>query len=162
RFDQAYTFQYSPRPGTKAAGFAEQVPKDVVQNRFDRLIALQEGISLERNAAMVGDTVEALVEGTGRKGRIQGRTRTNKVVRFDAEIVSVDSMSVYLGMDVGTAKPTAAERSRVPHHLLDVAEVDEEFSVAAYQALARDAVAGIEARGRTAMLVGGTGLYFRA
>jgi tRNA-2-methylthio-N6-dimethylallyladenosine synthase len=85
RFDQAYTFQYSPRPGTKAAGFAEQVPKDVVQERFDRLVALQERISLERNQAVVGNTVEVLVEGKGRKGRVQGRTRTNKVVHFDSE-----------------------------------------------------------------------------
>jgi tRNA-2-methylthio-N6-dimethylallyladenosine synthase len=83
RFDQAYTFQYSPRPGTRAAGFAEQVPKAVVQERFDRLVELQERISLEQNAALVGRTVEVLVEGEGRKGRVQGRTRTNKVVHFD-------------------------------------------------------------------------------
>ena len=83
RFDQAYTFQYSPRPGTRAAGFDEQVPKTVVQERFDRLVELQERISLEQNAALVGRTVEVLVEGEGRKGRVQGRTRTNKVVHFD-------------------------------------------------------------------------------
>jgi tRNA dimethylallyltransferase len=80
----------------------------------------------------------------------------------DVEIVSVDSMQVYRGMDVGTAKPTPAEQAAVPHHLLDVADPGEEFSVARFQAAAREAVAAIEARGRRAMLVGGTGLYYQA
>jgi tRNA-2-methylthio-N6-dimethylallyladenosine synthase len=83
RFDQAYTFQYSPRPGTRAAGFPDQVPKEVVQERFDRLVELQEGISLEKNLALVGRSVELLVEGEGRKGRVQGRARSNKLVHFD-------------------------------------------------------------------------------
>jgi tRNA dimethylallyltransferase len=81
---------------------------------------------------------------------------------FDAEVVSVDSMLVYRGMDVGTAKPSAAERRAVPHHLIDVAEPSEPFSVARYQGLARAAVADIEARGRLPLLVGGSGLYLRA
>ena len=80
----------------------------------------------------------------------------------DVEIVSVDSMQVYRGMDVGTAKPTVAERAEVPHHLLDVADPAEPFSVGAYQALAREALADIERRGRRALLVGGTGLYLTA
>ena len=79
-----------------------------------------------------------------------------------AEIVSVDSTTVYRGMDVGTAKPTAEQRSRVPHHLLDVAEPSEPFTVAEFQRLAREAVGGISARGRRVLLVGGSGLYFRA
>jgi tRNA-2-methylthio-N6-dimethylallyladenosine synthase len=83
RFDQAYTFQYSPRPGTNAAAMPDQLPKDVVQARFDRLVALQQEISLERMREQVGTTVEILVEGTGRKGRLQGRTRTNRVVHLD-------------------------------------------------------------------------------
>jgi tRNA-2-methylthio-N6-dimethylallyladenosine synthase len=82
RFDAAFTFQYSPRPGTAAAGFEEQVPKEVVQERFDRLQSLQEAISLERNRAQEGRVVEVLVEGRGKKGGVQGRTRTNKVVNF--------------------------------------------------------------------------------
>ena len=82
RFDQAYTFQYSPRPGTRAATMPEQLPKAVVQERFDRLVALQEEISLERMREQVGTTVEVLVEGIGRKGRVQGRTRTNRVVHL--------------------------------------------------------------------------------
>jgi tRNA dimethylallyltransferase len=80
----------------------------------------------------------------------------------DVEIVSVDSMQVYRGMDVGTAKPTAAERAAVPHHLLDLADPGEEYSVARFQAAAAGAVAGIEARGHRALLVGGTGLYYQA
>ena len=79
-----------------------------------------------------------------------------------AEIVSVDSMLVYRGMDVGTAKPSAAERARVPHHLLDLADPAEPFSVAVFQRCAREAIAGIEGRGRVPLLVGGSGLYFRA
>jgi len=82
RFDSAFTFQYSPRPGTRAASFPDQLPKDVVQERFDRLVELQERISLERNAEYVGRTLEVLVEGEGRKGGAQGRTRTNKIAHF--------------------------------------------------------------------------------
>jgi tRNA-2-methylthio-N6-dimethylallyladenosine synthase len=80
RFDAAFTFQYSPRPGTEAAGFDEQVPKEVVQERFDRLVSLQQEISMERNRALVGSRQEILVEGEGRKGNLKGRTRTNKLV----------------------------------------------------------------------------------
>jgi tRNA-2-methylthio-N6-dimethylallyladenosine synthase len=86
RFDAAYTFQYSPRAGTEAAGYEEQVPKDVVQERFDRLVELQDRISLSSNRALEGSVVEVLVEGRGRKGGAQGRTRTNKVVNFAAEV----------------------------------------------------------------------------
>ncbi len=85
RFDAAFTFQYSPRPGTRAASFPDQVPKEVVQERFDRLVGLQEAISLERMREMVGRTLEVLVEGVGRKGGVQGRTRTNKVVLVGGE-----------------------------------------------------------------------------
>jgi tRNA dimethylallyltransferase len=82
--------------------------------------------------------------------------------RLGAEIVSVDSMLVYRGMDVGTAKPTPEQRTRIPHHLIDVAEPSEAFSVARYQELAREAIAGIRGRGRRPLLVGGTALYLRA
>jgi len=80
----------------------------------------------------------------------------------DVELVSVDSMQVYRGMDIGTAKPTAAERSEIPHHLLDLADPTEEFSVARFQAEAEAAIAAIEGRGHRALLVGGTGLYLQA
>ncbi len=78
------------------------------------------------------------------------------------ELVSVDSMQVYVGMDVGTAKPSAAERAEVPHHLLDLADPSEQFTVTRFQAAAEAAIAGIEARGHRALLVGGTGLYLQA
>lgn len=83
-------------------------------------------------------------------------------VHDDVEIVSMDSMQVYRGMDVGTAKATPEERARVPHHLIDVAEPDEEWSVVRFQAEARAVVADIAARGKRALLVGGTGLYVQA
>jgi tRNA-2-methylthio-N6-dimethylallyladenosine synthase len=85
RFDSAYTFQYSPRPGTRAASFPDQIGKEVVQERFDRLVAIQEAVSLEANESVVGRSLEVLVEGEGRKGRVQGRTRSNKVVHFDGD-----------------------------------------------------------------------------
>jgi tRNA dimethylallyltransferase len=80
----------------------------------------------------------------------------------DIEIVSIDSMQVYRGMDVGTAKATSAERASVPHHMIDVAQSGEDFSVARFQTEARTAVAEVESRGNRALLVGGTGLYVQA
>lgn len=78
------------------------------------------------------------------------------------EIISVDSMQVYRGLDLGTAKPTAAERARVPHHLIDVAELSEAFDAAKFVALAEQAVKEIQSRGRFPIFCGGTGLYFKA
>ncbi|BFU42986.1 tRNA (adenosine(37)-N6)-dimethylallyltransferase MiaA [Krasilnikovia sp. MM14-A1004] len=78
------------------------------------------------------------------------------------EVVNADSMQLYRGMDIGTAKLTTTERAGVPHHLLDVWDVTEPASVAEYQRLARAAVDDILARGRVPLLVGGSGLYVRA
>ena len=78
------------------------------------------------------------------------------------EIISVDSMQVYRGLDLGTAKPSAAERARVPHHLLDVVELSEAFDAAQFVRLATAAVVEIQARGRVPIFCGGTGLYFKA
>ena len=78
---------------------------------------------------------------------------------FGGEIVSFDSMQIYKGMDIGTAKPTRAELARVPHHMIDVADPRENFSVASFVAGAKAAIADIEARGKRAVLCGGTGLY---
>ena len=82
--------------------------------------------------------------------------------RPEAELVSIDSMTVYRGMDVGTSKPTPAERAELRYHLLDLVDPDEEFTVRQFQEAARAAVAGIVARRHRALLVGGTGLYLRA
>jgi tRNA-2-methylthio-N6-dimethylallyladenosine synthase len=87
RFTQAFTFQYSPRPGTPAAGLPEQVAKPVVQERYDRLVALQEEISWQENRAQQGRVLEVLVaEGEGRKDgatqRLSGRARDNRLVHF--------------------------------------------------------------------------------
>lgn len=83
-------------------------------------------------------------------------------LRLSGEIISADSMQVYRGMDIGTGKATAAERARVPHHLLDIVEPDHPFTVAEFQARADLAIREIAARGRLPLLVGGTGLYVRA
>ena len=82
--------------------------------------------------------------------------------RIGGEIVSADSRQVYRGMDIGTAKPTAEERARVPHHLVDVVDSGERYDVLRYQRDGRAALAEIRARGRVALVVGGTGLYVRA
>ncbi|MDO5492763.1 MAG: tRNA (adenosine(37)-N6)-dimethylallyltransferase MiaA [Nesterenkonia sp.] len=82
--------------------------------------------------------------------------------RLGGEIISADSMQLYRGMDIGTAKITAQESRSVPHHLLDVLDVTQEASVASYQQMARRAIADIRSRGRTPLIVGGSGLYVRA
>ena len=82
--------------------------------------------------------------------------------RLPLEIVSVDSAQVYRGMDIGTAKPDAETRERIPHHLIDLIDPDEAYSAARFRADALAAIAAIHARGRIALLVGGTMLYFKA
>jgi tRNA dimethylallyltransferase len=79
-----------------------------------------------------------------------------------AEIVSVDSMLVYRGMDIGTAKPGPRELARVPHHLLDLVDPSEPFSVSVFQSAGREVLRDIQGRGATPLLVGGSGLYLRA
>ena len=218
-FDSAFTFQYSPRPGTRAATMDEQVPKEVVQERFDRLVELQTRITAERNAGAGGhrrrgtrgrcrqegrldpvadadqpDRAPPDAARAGhvcrrpdyrgrrasppRRGRHSGRAGRGVMLRalvgptasgkteagialaraLGAEVVSVDSMLVYRGMDIGTAKPTPAEQASVPHHLLDLAEPSERFTVARFQAAATEVLDRVA----TPVLVGGSGLYFRA
>jgi tRNA dimethylallyltransferase len=79
----------------------------------------------------------------------------------DVELVSIDSMQVYRGMDIGTAKPTPVERAEIPHHLLDLVEPTDDFTVAEFRDAYADALATIGRRGHRALLVGGTGLYHR-
>ena len=82
--------------------------------------------------------------------------------KFGGEIVSADSRQIYRGMDIGTAKPTAEERRVIPHHLIDIKDPDEDYTVADYKRDAIAAIDGIVARGNVPLLVGGTGLYMRA
>lgn len=81
---------------------------------------------------------------------------------LDGEIINADSMQLYQGMDVGTAKLSVAERRGIPHHLLDILTVDQDASVAQYQELARKAIDEIRSRGKAAIIVGGTGLYIKS
>jgi len=82
--------------------------------------------------------------------------------KIGGEIISVDSMQVYRGLDIGTAKPSAEERARVPHHLIDIIGLTEPFDAAQFVRLATTAVADIQSRGRVPIFCGGTGLYFKA
>ena len=117
RFDSAFTFQYSPRPGTLAAGLEDQVPKPVVQERFERLVALQERIASERARELIGRRVEVLVEGVGKRGpATQARTRTNRIVHLDervepgsfVDVRIVDAAAHHLtGTVVPAAEPVA-------------------------------------------------------
>lgn len=93
-----------------------------------------------------------------------GKTRFSLELaeRFGGEIVSADSRQIYIFMDIGTAKPSASQRARVPHHLIDIVYPDEVFTLAQYQARAYQAIEDITRRGRVPFLVGGTGLYVRA
>ena len=80
----------------------------------------------------------------------------------DAEIVSCDSLLFYRGMDIGTAKPSAEELARVPHHLIDLLEVDEPMNIARYAALAKAAVEAIAGRGKRVLITGGSGFYLKS
>ena len=82
--------------------------------------------------------------------------------RFHGEVVSCDSVAVYRGMDLGTAKPTSEERARVPHHLIDIADPDQPFTAGEYSRRARAALREIADRGKLPIVTGGTGLYLRA
>jgi tRNA dimethylallyltransferase len=104
----------------------------------------------------------------GRVIAVVGPTATGKselavaiAQRLGGEVINADSMQLYAGMDIGTAKPTAEQRGGIAHHLLDVWPISKSAAVAEYQALARRAVADIQARGRLPILVGGSGLYLR-
>jgi tRNA dimethylallyltransferase len=100
---------------------------------------------------------------------VVGATATGKsrlamslAAALDGEIVNADALQVYRGLDLGTAKPSREDRLRVPHHLIDILDPGERYSAGEFARRARLAIAGIEARGRTAIVVGGSGLYLRA
>lgn len=120
RFTSAFTFQYSPRPGTPAAEMEDQVPKAVVQDRYDRLLELQERITLEENRKIVGRRVELLiVDDSGRKNsatsRMSGRARDGRLVHFDPKPATAGAIDRSLRPgDIIEVDVTAA----APHHLL--------------------------------------------
>ena len=82
--------------------------------------------------------------------------------QFGAEIISADSQQVYRHMDIGTAKPSRAQRQKIPHHLIDIVDPDEEFNAAMFRNLASDSVSKIVRRGKNIIVCGGTGLYIKA
>ena len=92
----------------------------------------------------------------------QDRDSDDVAERLGAEIVNADSRQLYIGMDIGTAKPSAEDRRRVPHHLIDVRAPDQPLDVAEFVALARAAIFDISRRGRPVLVVGGSGFYLRA
>jgi tRNA dimethylallyltransferase len=108
------------------------------------------------------DDREKLVVITGPTASGKSSMAVKLAPRFGAEIVNADSMQVYRGMDVGTAKPGTEERQGIPHHLLDVVEPNEEFNAALYRSHALSALRDIRERGKTAFVVGGTGLYIKS
>lgn len=107
-------------------------------------------MSKTRVAALVGPTAVGKTELSLELAR-----------RLDAEIVSIDSMQIYIGMDIGTAKVLPEQRAEVPHHLIDIRLVDHDLTVAEFQSLAREAIADVSGRGKLPLLVGGSGLYLR-
>ncbi len=111
---------------------------------------------------MVSGELPLLVVLVGATGSGKTALSLELAARLGGEIVSCDSVAVYRGMDVGSAKPTAAERARVPHHLIDVVTPAVEFTAGDYGRMAREAVKEIAGRGRVPIVAGGTGLYLRA
>lgn len=111
---------------------------------------------------MPTDTLPAVVALAGPTASGKSAAALALAQALDAEIVTVDSAQVYRGMDIGTAKPTPAERARVPHHLLDIRDPSESYSAAEFAADAQRLVRAIRGRGRRVLLAGGTMLYFKA
>lgn len=108
------------------------------------------------DVALVGPTA------SGKSATALAAARLARSEGVEVELVSVDSMAVYRGMDVGTAKPTREELARVRHHLVDIREVSEPMNVASYASMAREAAEEIHARGRRVLVVGGSGFYLRS
>lgn len=104
-------------------------------------------------------TVVPLIVITGSTASGKSGLALELAQKYDGEIICADSRTVYKGMDIGTAKPSAKERSQIPHHLLDVVEPNERFTAADFQRLSRTAIDDIRRRGKVPFLVGGTGLY---
>jgi tRNA dimethylallyltransferase len=101
-----------------------------------------------------------IIAGATASGKTAAAVELAKLV--DGEVISADSMQIYRGMDIGTAKPTEAEKQGIPHHLLDIADPDEQFSAALFQAKAREKIAEIFSRKKVPIIAGGTGFYINA
>lgn len=113
----------------------------------------------KREVSCIKPVILALVGPTG-SGKTQTGIRLAKVL--DAEIVSMDSMQIYRGMDIGTAKPTKEQLAAAAHHMIDIADPNELFTVSAYRDRAMETIADILSRNKRVILVGGTGLYLQA
>lgn len=121
------------------------------------------GATASGKSALALSVVDAAPSSAGGKsGTGSGGTSVPAPIPSSIELISVDSMAVYRGMDIGTAKPSAAVRARVGYHLVDLVDPDEEFTVQQFQAASRTALTQISRRGHGALLVGGTGLYLRS
>ena len=115
-----------------------------------------------RDASTLDSVPGRLIVVAGPTGTGKSELALDLAERLDGEIVNADSMQLYRGMDIGTAKLPPDERRGVPHHLLDVLDVSQTATVASYQRDARAAVEDIRGRGRTPILVGGSGLYIQS
>lgn len=107
-------------------------------------------------------TVDPLIVITGPTASGKSALALELAERYRGEIICADSRTVYKGMDIGTAKPSAEDQARVPHHLLDIVNPDQRFTAANFQRLARETIVDIRARGKVPFVVGGTGLYIDA
>jgi tRNA dimethylallyltransferase len=141
-----------PRPAAAIRGVTSSAGECGVKDQVSRSRPTQSPSLGARHLSLVGATA------TGKTAAAVRYARRHA----DVELVSVDAIAVYRGLDVGTAKPTPEERRGVAWHLVDCCDPAEEFSVARFQVAARAAVAGIEGRRHRAVLVGGTGLYHRS
>ena len=140
---------YPVRPGTSP--LPPVIPLTLLPSADSMPVMDRPGLARQPLIAVVGATA------TGKSDLALALAR-----RLDGEVINADALQLYRGMDIGTAKVPLAERDGTPHHLLDVLEVTEEASVSAYQDQARHLIAEIRERGRTPILVGGSGLYVRA
>jgi tRNA dimethylallyltransferase len=153
--DQAFVDERSFVAGHDFIGAPDErsLPVGVIFSRAENVAKKERALAPEEPLAVI------LLGPTG-----SGKTALSLALaeRFNGEIVSCDSVAVYRGMELGTAKPTLEERARVPHHLIDVADPDEPFTAGAYSRLAREALQKIKVREHLPIVTGGTGLYLRA
>jgi len=119
-------------------------------------------IAAELSIAEVGGTNPEIIVIVGPTGSGKSELAVRLAERFDGEIVNADSMQVYRGLNIGTAKPSRESMQNIPHHLFDIVEPDEEYTAAIYSRAAKEIILDICSRGKTAVVVGGTGLYIRA